>query len=41
MNVKEYGEREKKLVEHFGSVKIWDFNQRVFGLLEKKVSHSA
>ncbi|EOO39016.1 hypothetical protein IIU_00834 [Bacillus cereus VD133] len=36
MNVKQYGEREKKLVEHFGITKMWDFNQMILSVVEKR-----
>ncbi|WP_420974096.1 hypothetical protein [Bacillus thuringiensis] len=35
MDIKQYGKREKRLVEHVGIARIWDFNQLVITIIDK------
>ncbi|PEQ56865.1 hypothetical protein [Bacillus cereus] len=35
MNIKQYGKREKRLVEKIGIARMWEFNQLVIGIIEK------
>ncbi|WP_144519747.1 hypothetical protein [Bacillus thuringiensis] len=36
MDIKQYGKREKRLVEHVGIVRMWDFNQLVIAIIDKQ-----
>ncbi|MGR5970653.1 hypothetical protein ACT7C1_32630 [Bacillus paranthracis] len=35
MDSKQYGKREKCLVEQVGIARMWDFNQLVIGIIDK------
>ncbi|MCQ6288751.1 hypothetical protein [Bacillus cereus] len=35
MDIKQYGKREKRLVEQIGIVRMWDFNQLVIAIIDK------
>ncbi|HDR4948964.1 TPA: hypothetical protein QCR51_005613 [Bacillus cereus] len=35
MDIKQYGKREKQLVEQIGIVNMWDFNQLVIAIIDK------
>ncbi|HDW3058320.1 TPA: hypothetical protein RMI67_006267 [Bacillus cereus] len=35
MNIKQYGKREKRLVEQIGIARMWDFNQLVIAIIDK------
>ncbi|HFJ9286959.1 TPA: hypothetical protein ACGW44_004932 [Bacillus toyonensis] len=35
MDIKQYGKREKRLVEQIGIARMWDFNQLVIGIIDK------
>ncbi|HEF1855786.1 MULTISPECIES: hypothetical protein [Bacillus] len=35
MNIKQYGKREKQLVEQVGMARMWDFNQLVIAIIDK------
>lgn len=34
MDVKQYGKREKRLVEQVGIARMWDFNQLVIAIID-------
>ncbi|HDT6579509.1 hypothetical protein [Bacillus thuringiensis] len=35
MDIKQYGKREKHLVEQIGIARMWDFNQLVIAIIDK------
>ncbi|MDM8365814.1 hypothetical protein ACS4JF_28355 [Bacillus thuringiensis] len=35
MDIKQYGKREKRLVEQIGIARMWDFNQLVIAIIDK------
>jgi hypothetical protein len=35
MDIKQYGKREKRLVEQVGIARMWDFNQLVIAIIDK------
>ncbi|WP_103574537.1 hypothetical protein [Bacillus thuringiensis] len=35
MDIKQYGKREKRLVEQVGMARMWDFNQLVIAIIDK------
>ncbi|WP_186323895.1 hypothetical protein [Bacillus thuringiensis] len=35
MDIKQYGKREKRLVEQIGIAGMWDFNQLVIAIIDK------
>lgn len=35
MDIKQYGKREKRLVEQVGIARMWDFNQLVLAIIDK------
>ncbi|MHB0800785.1 hypothetical protein PVK73_14090 [Bacillus thuringiensis] len=35
MDIKQYGKREKRLVEQVGMARMWDFNQLVIASIDK------
>ncbi|MCQ6288579.1 hypothetical protein [Bacillus cereus] len=35
MDIKQYGKREKRLVEQVGIARMWDFNQLVIAMIDK------
>ncbi|HDR4948813.1 TPA: hypothetical protein QCR51_005427 [Bacillus cereus] len=34
-HIKQYGKREKRLVEHVGMARMWDFNELVIAIIDK------
>ncbi|WP_144519273.1 hypothetical protein [Bacillus thuringiensis] len=35
MDIKQYGKREKRLVEQVGIARMWDFNQLVIAIIDQ------
>ncbi|MES1052152.1 hypothetical protein FOA24_23525 [Bacillus thuringiensis] len=35
MDIKQYGKREKRLVEQVGIARMWEFNQLVIAIIDK------
>ena len=38
MDIKQYGKREKRLVEQIGMARMWDFNQLVIAITRLLIS---